>query len=234
MVQMNEEELAEARRRMVESLVHRNVLTKENCIRSMLRVKRHLFVWRGWERYAYRDNPLPLGSTGQTISAPHMCAYMLEALDLEEGDNVLEIGTGSGYHGALVAECVAPSNRGEEAWGRVTTIESERTLYEFAKENLERSGYSGRVTCIHGDGTLGVPPMVEKELYDKILVTAGAPHPPPPLLKQLRKGGIFVIPVGGRFYQTLEKIVKREDGNPETLRLINCVFVPLLGKYGWT
>ena len=93
---------------MVGSLIQRGVLTQERCIRSMLMVMRHLFVWRGLERYAYHDNPLPLGNTEQTISAPHMCAYMLEALDLEEGDYVLEIGTGSGYHGALVAECGAP------------------------------------------------------------------------------------------------------------------------------
>ncbi len=231
---MSKGDFAEERRRMVGSLVRRGVLSRESCIRSMLDVKRHLFVWRGFERYAYQDNPLPLGSTGQTISAPHMCAYMLEALDLEEGDDVLEIGTGSGYHVALVAECVAPSIRDEEGWGRVTTVESVRALYEFAKENLERAGYSERVTCIYGDGTLGVPPMVERELYDKILVTAGAPHPPPLLLTQLRKGGVMVIPVGGRFFQRLEKIVKGGDGKPETLHLMNCVFVPLIGKYGWT
>jgi protein-L-isoaspartate(D-aspartate) O-methyltransferase len=232
-VRLSEEAFTKAREKMVDNLVKEGILRSEHCIRAMLTVKRHLFIWRGYEEYAYYDQPLPLGSTGQTISAPHMCAYMIESLNLKVGDHVLEIGSGSGYHAALVAECVAPSDEDKEKWGRVITIERVEELYHFAQESLERAGYSDRVFCYLGDGTLGYPPSDERELYDKILVTAAAPEIPPPLLKQLKRGGIAVVPVGGRFQQRLDRIVKRMDGVVESETLTYCVFVPLLGMYGW-
>ncbi|MFQ5711312.1 MAG: protein-L-isoaspartate(D-aspartate) O-methyltransferase [Candidatus Geothermarchaeales archaeon] len=230
---LSEEEFAKRREKMVQSLIQGGVLRTQKCIRSMMTVKRHLFVWSGHEEHAYYDHPLPLGNTGQTISAPHMCAYMIEALNLEVGGTILEIGTGSGYHAALLAECVAPTNVAKERWGMVITIEYVEELYHLAKENLRRAGYSDRVSCLVGDGTLGVPPSEERELYDRVLVTAGAPSPPKPLLRQLKKGGMMVIPVGGRFYQQLERIVKLDEDRYETSTLMGCLFVPLLGQYGW-
>lgn len=233
MVLLDEEEFTERRRKLVDRLVKGGVLRSENCIRAMNTVKRHLFVWEGNEEYAYNDHPLPLGDTGQTVSAPHMCAYMIEALDLKIGEIILEIGTGSGYHAALLAELVAPGNIDREKWGKVTTIEYVKDLHTFAERNLGRAAYLDRVKCLAGDGTLGVPPLEEEELYDKILVTAGAPQPPQPLLKQLKKGGMMIIPVGGRFFQQLEQVVKLDDERYRSSTLMGCLFVPLLGQYGW-
>jgi protein-L-isoaspartate(D-aspartate) O-methyltransferase len=198
----------------------------------MLSVKRHLFVWEGFEEYSYLDSSLPLGKTGQTISPPHLCAYMLETLNPRVGENVLEVGSGSGYNAALLAECIAPSTIILENLARITTIERMKVLWRFARENLERAGYSNRVDCVLGDGTLGFPPLQEEELYDKILVTAGAPTPPVPLMKQLKRGGVMVIPIGEKYTQQLTMVIKGESGF-ENLPLQKCEFVPLIGKYGW-
>ncbi|RLG60843.1 protein-L-isoaspartate O-methyltransferase [Candidatus Geothermarchaeota archaeon] len=227
-----EEELERLREKLVKNLIKEGILRSNRCIKAMLSVKRHLFVPEALRDYAYVDTPLPLGRTGQTISAPHMCAYMLEALELKIGDLVLEVGSGSGYQAALIAECVAPSDAPKESWGHVVTIELLDELYKMAKENLEENGYAGRVTCILGDGTLGFPPLEEGEIYDKILVTAGAPEVPEPLLKQIKKGGLIVIPVGGRFFQQLVKIRRLNDKYTQEV-LTSCLFVPLRGRFGW-
>ncbi len=221
------------RTRLVEGLVKGGVLRTPMCIRAMKTVKRELFVAENHEEYAYHDTPLPLGDTGQTISAPHMCAYMLEALDLEVGLSILEVGSGSGYHAALVAECVAPIIVPQDSWGRVTTVEVVSRLHEFAERNLERAGYSGRVLSLQGDGTLGVPPAEEKELYDRVLVTAGAPSVPEPLKKQVKTGGTIVIPVGGRYLQRLLRFRKDQRGGFREERMLECAFVPLVGRFGW-
>jgi protein-L-isoaspartate(D-aspartate) O-methyltransferase len=234
MVQVSDEGFTKKRAFLVERLIQVEALRKQRYIDAMLSVKRHLFVWEGFERYAYLDSALPLGKTGQTIPPPHLCAYMLEALDPRVGENVLEVGSGSGYNAALVAECIAPSTISPEAWGRMTTIERMKVLWEFARENLERAGYSNRVACVLGDGTLGFPPLHEGELYDKILVTAGAPTPPAPLMRQLKRGGVMVIPIGGKHSQQLTMVIKGESGWVEKLPLQRCEFVPLLGKYGWS
>ena len=229
---MREKDFDVLRKRLVERLIEEGILKSENCIRAMLTVKRHLFVDESLREHAYIDSPLPLGDTGQTISAPHMCAYLLEALELDVGQTVLEIGSGSGYQAALLAECIAPSNVSKEKWGHVITIEYLRKLYEMAKRNLEKTGYSDRVTCVCGDGTLGYPPLEDRELYDRILITAAAPEIPPPLIKQLKPGGIIVCPIGGRFMQRLVKIKKISEKLVEEY-LISCMFVPLRGRYGW-
>ena len=233
MVAINEEDFDKKRKILIERLVQVEALRNERFIDAMQIVKRHLFVWDGHENYAYLDSALPLGETGQTISPPHLCAYMLEALSPETGENVLEIGTGSGYMAALIAESIAPSSMGKEVWGKLTTIERDELLWEFAKKNLQRAGYSERVDCILGDGTLGFPPISDVELYDKILVTAMAFTPPTPLMRQLKKGGVMVIPVGEKHSQQLTMIIKGKSGEVETLPIQRCEFVPLLGKYGW-
>ncbi|HIE36911.1 TPA: protein-L-isoaspartate O-methyltransferase, partial [Candidatus Geothermarchaeota archaeon] len=198
----------ELRKRLVERLISEGYLRSKSCINAFLKVPREKFVWRGFERDAYIDTPLPLGDTGQTISAPHMCAYLLEELELEIGYNVLEIGAGSGYQAALIAECVAPTNIDKHLWGHVTTVEINSKLVEFAISNLKKTGYEERVTVIHGDGSLGYPPLLKEEIYDRIVVTAESPSIPETLIMQLKKGGLMLIPVGSDYFQDLIKVIK--------------------------
>jgi protein-L-isoaspartate(D-aspartate) O-methyltransferase len=218
----------EKRKRLVESLMDRGVLTKPEVIRAMLNVPRHKFVPKDAESSAYMDSPLSIGS-GQTISAPHMNAMMCEYLKLKEGDKVLEIGTGSGYHAALCAELVAPEN--SENTGQVITIERHEELVKKARESLKKTGYEHNVTVIHGDGTLGYP---EEAPYDKILVTAASPSKIPiPLREQLKDGGILCIPAGSKnFGQTLYIIKKRKE-EYKTKKITGVRFVPLIGKFGF-
>jgi len=155
---------------------------------------------------------------------------MNEALELEVGHKVLEVGAGSGWHASTVAEIVAPSDVPKDRWGHVYTIEIVPRLAEFARENIAKAGYSDRVTVICGDGSLGYP---EKAPYDRILVTAAAPRIPEPLKEQLKPGGVMVIPVGDvGFYQTLIRLRKKEDGGVVEENLGGVAFVPLVGKHG--
>ncbi len=159
-----------------------------------------------------------------------MVSIMNEALELEVGHRVLEVGAGSGWHASTVAEIVAPSDAPKDRWGHVYTIEIIPRLAEFARKNIAKAGYSDRVTVICGDGSLGYP---EKAPYDRILVTAAAPYIPEPLKKQLKLGGVMVIPVGDvGFYQTLIRLRKREDGRIIEENLGGVAFVPLVGRYG--
>jgi protein-L-isoaspartate(D-aspartate) O-methyltransferase len=214
-----------ARRRLVELLKLQGVVVSEEVERAMLRVPREEFVPPEYRDEAYEDHPLPIPE-GQTISAPHMCAIMCEAAEIKRGDSVLEIGTGSGYHAALCAEIVSPT--GEPLEGLVVTVEVIAKLARFAKENLKRAGYYGRVHLIVADGSAGAP---VRATFDKILVTAAAPRVPPPLLEQLKEGGILVIPVGPRWQQLLVK-VKKEKGELVREPVTYCVFVALRGRYG--
>ncbi len=221
----------EQRRAIVERLVREGVLKTPSVIKSVLKVPREEFIPPEMRDQAYFDTPLPIGY-GQTISAPHMCAIMNEALELQIGHKVLEIGAGSGYHAALVAEAVAPSDVDRSLWGRVYTVEIVPELVEFAKRNLERAGYADRVTVVHGDGSKGYPPEAP---YDRIFVTASAPSIPPPLVEQLKPNGILILPIGGPYFsQQLVLVRKRPDGKVQRRFLGSVMFVLLRGKHGWS
>ncbi|MCU0851934.1 MAG: protein-L-isoaspartate(D-aspartate) O-methyltransferase [Thermoplasmata archaeon] len=209
------------RNALVDSLVRRGYVVSSSVEKAMRRVPREEFLPDSFREDAYIDTPLPIGD-GQTISAPHMVAIMAERLDLAPGLKVLEIGAGSGYHAAVCAEIVAPD-------GHIYTMERISSLAEFAEGNLRKTGYSELVTVIFGDGTRGLP---EKAPFDRIFVAAGAPDIPEPLTKQLADGGALLVPVGGRYYQDLIK-VRRRGNRFEKENLGGCVFVPLIGEYGY-
>jgi protein-L-isoaspartate(D-aspartate) O-methyltransferase len=159
-----------------------------------------------------------------------MVSIMDEALELEAGHKVLEVGAGSGWHAATIAEIVAPSDAPKEKWGHVYTIERLAELAAFAKQNINKTGYEDRVSVIHQDGTLGYP---EEAPYDRILVAAAGPEVPKPLVEQLKNGGTLLVPVGGvQFYQKLVR-VKKEDGKTVKENLGGVAFVPLIGKHGF-
>ena len=158
-----------------------------------------------------------------------MVAIMNEALELSVGHKILEIGAGSGWHACTIAEIVAPSDAPKESWGHVYTVEIVQGLADFARENVEKNGFSERVTVICGDGSLGFP---EKAPYDRILVTAAAPDIPNPLIEQLKNGGVLIIPVGGlHLFQTLFR-VRKMNGKILKENLGGVAFVPLTGRYG--
>ncbi|MEM2341679.1 MAG: methyltransferase domain-containing protein [Candidatus Bathyarchaeia archaeon] len=159
-----------------------------------------------------------------------MVSIMNEALELEVGHKVLEVGAGSGWHASTIAEIVAPSNAPRDSWGHVYTVEIIPELAEFARRNIAKAGYSNRVTVVCSDGSEGYP---DQAPYDRILVTAAAPYIPKPLEEQLKLGGIMVIPVGEvGFYQTLIRLRKMENGRIIEEDLGGVAFVPLVGKHG--
>ncbi|MEB3846426.1 MAG: protein-L-isoaspartate(D-aspartate) O-methyltransferase, partial [Desulfurococcales archaeon] len=199
-------------------------LHSEKVYRAMLRVPREEFVPPPYRDLAYEDRPLPIGY-GQTISAPSIVAYMTELLDPDKGMKVLEVGTGSGYQAAVLAEIVAPSDAPKSEWGHVYSIERIPELAEYARRNLERTGYADRVTVIVGDGSKGYPPEAP---YDRIIVTAAAPRIPRSLEEQLAPGGRMVIPVGDSWDQTLYLVVKTRDGRIIREPRLPVLFVPLI------
>ncbi len=206
--------------RTVENLVREGLIKSDAVRRAFLKYPRYLFVEKRYRAYAHVDEPLPIPA-GQTVSAPHMVAIMLELAGLERGMSVLEVGTGSGWNAALVAELVKTD---------VYTIERIPELVEFARRNLERAGVKS-VHVILGDGSKGFPP---KAPYDRILVTAGAPDVPRPLVEQLKPGGKLIIPVGSyHLWQELLEVIKRPDGSVEVKNRGGVAFVPLIGEYGW-
>jgi len=140
----------EKRKNLVTSLKQQGIITSAIVEKAMLKVPREEFVWPDYRARAYEDSPLPLGKTGQTISAPHMVALMLEEMELQSEQSVLEIGTGSGYNISLIAEIVGNS-------GRIITVELDKSLAEFALNNLERTGYYNYVEVINADGSMGLP-----------------------------------------------------------------------------
>lgn len=205
------------REKMVkEQLVGRGI-RNQKILAAMKKIPRHLFVPDKWQALAYADRPLPI-EMQQTISQPYIVALMTESLELAPTDKVLEIGTGSGYQTAVLAEIC----------NSVYTVELLPALMESAIELLKRLRYRNIVAKID-DGTLGLP---EHQPYDAIIVTAGAPRLPQPLLAQLAEGGRLVIPVGDSLSQSLKKIVRRPDGFWEE-QLLKCQFVPLRGEHGW-
>ncbi len=216
-----------SKEQLIANLKRMGYLKSKSVERALNLVPREEFVLPQMRSDAYRDTPLPILG-GQTISAPHMCVIMCELLRLQEGHRVLEVGAGSGYHAALCAEIVAPE--GSNNPGHVYTVEIVSSLVGFARKNLERAGYADRVTLIEGDGGRGLP---EYAPFDRILVTAAAPDIPPPLVEQLRPGGIMVIPLGWRgFYQELFIVEKKSDSALRKQRWGGVAFVPLTGEFG--
>ncbi|MHA1713239.1 MAG: protein-L-isoaspartate(D-aspartate) O-methyltransferase [Candidatus Ranarchaeia archaeon] len=242
--------MIKAKCRLFKRLVDEGLLLSRAVMEAFLRVPREEFLPKEARSQAYIDSPLPIGWR-QTISAPHMCVMMLEALNLFPGLKVLEVGTGSGYHAALCAEMVAPSQEPmprqleellpekrvssnvdqAERKGHVFTIERIHELALAAKERLKKCGYGSRVTVITGDGTVGH----EKEApYERILVTAASPSIPASLEQQLALGGCMVIPVGKiSFHQSLIRLQKSRMGHITKEDLCGVAFVPLIGKEGW-
>lgn len=211
------ERTLQLREEMVTQQIEGRGITDRRVLRAMRVVPRHGFVDESHWHEAYSDYPLPIGE-GQTISQPFIVAGMTQALMLEPEDKVLEIGTGSGYQTAILAEIVQS----------VYTVERIESLYLKATQLLQSLGYRNILTKL-SDGTLG---WAEQGPFDAILVTAGAPHVPRLLLQQLKEGGRMIIPVGDRFTQELLKIVKTERGIHQA-GLGGCRFVKLVGEHGW-
>jgi protein-L-isoaspartate(D-aspartate) O-methyltransferase len=205
---------------MVDRLVSAGYLNTPKVIDVMRRVERHRFVPAEVRVNAYDDTPLPIGSK-QTISAPHMVSMMTEYLDVHEDSKILEVGAGSGYQAAILAE-LAPL-------GFVYTVERVKLLAEKTSVVLQELNY-GNIKVITGDGTLGYP---QEAPFDRIIVTAAAPKIPKPLVEQLAGGGRLLIPVGGRWYQELIRVDKDEEGGTTEKSYGGCVFVPLIGEEGW-
>jgi len=187
-------------------------------LEAMARVPRELFVPEELRERAYDDAALPIGR-GQTISQPAMVALICELLALRGTERVLDVGTGSGYQAAVLAELAA----------EVHTIERLADIAEQARRNLAAAGYADRVVVYVGDGTLGDP---EHAPFPAIAVAAAAPEPPRSLYDQLEPGGRLVLPVGSRHDQLLELVVRSPEG-PAVVRSIPCRFVPLVGREGF-
>jgi len=209
------------RRELVQRLRRHGYVSDERVLEAMEKVPRHEFLPEDMRKLAYVDSPIPIGQ-GQTISAPHMVGMMLQALDLQPGHKVLEIGAGSGYHAALMGELVRPG-------GKVWTVERLADLGRSAAETIERLGYGDVVEVVIADGSLG---LAEHAPYDRITVAAAAPAVPGPLEEQLAEGGRMLVPVGGRGYQDLVLVTKK-DGRLERTEMGGVVFVPLIGQYGY-
>ena len=215
--------------KLVDSLAKQGVLRTPKVISAMRAVPRIKFLSPDSQSYDAVDTPLPIGF-GQTISAPHMVSIMNEALQLEVGQKILEVGAGSGWHAATIAEIIAPKGTPRSEWGHVYTVEIVKGLAETARKNIMNAGYGDRVTIIMGDGSKGYS---EKAPFDRMLVTAAAPEVPKPLVDQLKLEGILLIPVGSyTMFQTLWKLTKENDGKLKQENLGGVAFVPLTGEYG--
>jgi protein-L-isoaspartate(D-aspartate) O-methyltransferase len=214
---MSQEEYAQARKRMVEEQIYARGIREVRVLAAMGSVPRHCFVPADDLAWAYSDGPLPIGY-GQTISQPYIVALMTELLEVMPDDRILEIGTGSGYQAAILAELA----------DEVHTVEVIPELSVRAERTLVELGYSN-VHVHTGDGSPGWP---ESAPYNRILVAAAAPEAPQPLLDQLAEGGQLVIPVGSRGVQELEVWKRTAKKFTRRVNLAVC-FVPLRGKYGW-
>lgn len=206
-----------ARERMVRDQLMPRGIKDPGVLKAMGKIPRHLFVEEALAGEAYNDHPLPIGHQ-QTISQPYIVALMTQALELTGQEKTLEIGTGSGYQTAILAELSE----------KVYTVERIRSLMEKARELLDQLGYTN-VLFSAFDGTLG---WKAYEPYDAIMVTAGAPRVPEPLCEQLAEGGRMIIPIGDKFSQELIKIVRNKDQFREQ-DLGGCRFVDLIGTHGW-
>ncbi|MCG6893190.1 MAG: protein-L-isoaspartate(D-aspartate) O-methyltransferase [Desulfobacteraceae bacterium] len=207
--------------RQREDMVRRQIegrgISDPNVLSAFRKVPRHLFVSEALMDQAYGDYPLPIGEQ-QTISQPYIVAEMTQALQIGKGDRVLEIGTGSGYQAAILAEIAY----------RVYTVERIYSLYVTARKRFDKLHYHNIITR-YSDGTLG---WMDQSPFDAIMVTAGAPRVPATLVQQLAPGGRLVIPVGDRYSQDLVKVIRDEQGVRQA-SLGGCRFVKLVGEHGW-
>ena len=205
------------REEMVQRQIEARGITDPKVLAAMRKVPRHMFVSEALMDQAYGDFPLPIGLQ-QTISQPYIVAEMTQALQLNADDRVLEIGTGSGYQAAILAEIAY----------RVYTIERIHALLVKARQIFDRLHYHNIVTR-YSDGTSG---WLEESPFDAIVVTAGAPEIPKTLVSQLAPGGRMIIPVGDQYTQDLVKLYRDEDGIHQ-VSLGGCRFVKLVGEHGW-
>ena len=216
--------------KLIDNLAKQGTLRTPKVIQALQKVPRTRFLSTDSRAYSATDTPLPIGQ-GQTISAPHMVAIMNEALQLQTGQKILEVGAGSGWHAVTIAEIIAPNEAPRSEWGHVYTVEINQTLAEMARKNIMNTGYSDRISIILGDGSKG---YAQKAPYDRIVVAAAAPEIPKPLAAQLKPEGIMLIPVGNAsLFQTLLKVTKEPDGKLKEKSLGGVAFVPLTGEYGF-
>ena len=207
--------LKEAREYMVEHHLKGRDITDTKVLEIMGRVKRQEFVPENLKDKAYSDSPLPLGD-GQTISQPYIVALMTQSLNLKGNEKVLEIGTGSGYQAAVLAELTK----------EVYTIEIRESLARTSKERLKRLGYTN-IRAKNADGYFG---WEEHAPFDAIMITAAVNHIPPPLIAQLKDGGKLILPLGSTLYYQTLTIVEKKDGKLKTTHISNVMFVPLVGE----
>lgn len=207
--------MKDKREKMVENQLISRGIKDERVLDAMREIPRHLFVSKSVRNKAYGDHPLPIGE-GQTISQPYVVALMTEALDLKPSDRVLEIGTGSGYQAAVLAEIV------EEVY----TIEIRKSLSEQASGLLNELGYQN-VKTKHADGYFGWEEYVP---FDAIIITASANHIPPPLINQLKDGGKLIIPLGSTLYYQILTLVTRRGDDLNIKQMSGVAFVPMVGE----
>lgn len=216
---VNNDDFSKDRESMVKNQLIRRGIEDKLVLNAFRQVPREKFVPDHVKEYSYHDGPLPIGEE-QTISQPYIVAEMVEALELNRDSIVLEIGTGSGYETAILAEISK----------HVYTVERIQSLADKAKKKLDELGYEN-ITIKVGDGSLGWPDG--DKVFDGIVVSAGAPSIPASYKSQLKAGGYLVIPVGSRALQNLYKVRKNQNGNMEKQSLGHVRFVPLLGAQAW-
>lgn len=210
-----EDSFSRMRRDMVRVQLAARDITDPKVLEVMGKVPRHLFVDSAYRHQAYADHPLPIDE-GQTISQPYIVALMTQYLQLEPGDKVLEIGTGSGYQAAVLASLT----------DKVYSVEIKKNLAEKSSETLKKLGYH-RVRVKWGDGYFG---WSEFAPFDAIIVTCAANHVPPPLLEQLKEGGRLIIPLGSTLYFQNLTLITKKDGKPDVQHVLSVSFVPMTGE----
>ena len=221
---------SELRHKAVEELRTQGILRDPNIIRAMNKVPREEFLPADMKSSAYVDSPLPIGF-GQTTSALHMTALFCEYGEMKLGQRIFEVGGGCGYMSCVYAEVVAPPDQPKKTWGHVWSAELLPELAELGKKNVERLGYSDRVTFLQADASEG---LEGEGPFDLIIVTSAAPDIPKELVAQVKTGGILLIPVGGaKFYQELMRVTKKSDGTLSQENLGGVAFVLMKGKHGW-
>lgn len=206
------------RKKLVEEIRQKGI-KDEAVLAAIEKIPRHLFMDNAFLAFAYQDKAFPIGA-GQTISQPYTVAFQSQLLEVEKGDKILEVGTGSGYQSCVLLELGA----------KVYTIERQRTLYDRTRLMLPEVGYGAGIKFFYGDGYKGIPTFAP---YDKAIVTAGAPFIPTDLLTQLKVGGRLVIPVGAGDVQVMTLIIKTGENDYLKEEFGQFRFVPLLGEKQW-